>query len=60
MKLEKAIEILLDIELRTPHIRPQHEREALELGIEALKRVRSQRYPKYPLLHSLLPGETEE
>ena len=60
MKLEKAVEILLDIEFRLPQMRPQHEREALQLGIEAPKfRLRWEQQAGQADFE-LLPGETKD
>jgi len=62
MKVSKAIEILTDLQeigfART--FSPQEANDAQKLGIEALKRVKSQVIHYPPLPSELLPGETEE
>jgi len=60
MTLDKAIEILNRVE---PDSRPfdyEEEKEAIRLGIEALKAWKERR-ENYPMLNTYrLPGETEE
>ena len=60
MTLDKAIEILNSVE---PDSRPfdyEEEKEAIRLGIEALKAWKERR-ENYPMLNTYrLPGETEE
>ena len=60
MKIDKAIEILTD----HYHDYEKHllsgQRDALKLGIEALKLVDNLRFDGSPYYPNLLPGETEE
>jgi len=59
MNTGKAIKILSDAKFGTLWPTPKPEREAVKLGIEALKQIRQLRvYAKDPS-HPLLPGETE-
>lgn len=60
MNLSKAIEILFDLLGEGPQFPPNDRRDAVKLGIEALKRV--QRIRKDALFDGgvSLPGETEE
>jgi len=60
MELSKAIEILLDLtDWDLTHFNLDS-KEALELGIEALKRVHLWRLPETIFTERLLPGETKE
>jgi len=60
MKLEKAIEILADIQDFVEHNGNDDVEAATKLGIEALKKLQIIRgYPHYQW-KSLLPGETQK
>ncbi len=57
MKIEKAIELLDDLAL-TGNLSLDHDDvDAINLGIEALKRVESQRTPGDVITELRLPGE---
>ena len=60
MNLEKAIEILEA--LYDGRMSPSHpiRKDAVKLGIEALKRVESLRGYLFSARHPLLPGETKD
>lgn len=58
--LKEAIETLYDLVTTKPQIDPEKRREAVRLGIEALKRTRQARVRKEPYWGALLPGEIEE
>ena len=60
MKLEKAIEILDAIVLTIDPDRMTDDEDAIKLGIEALKRVQSQRMPNASIIFHPLPGETKD
>jgi len=60
MKLEKAIEELKDEASSPRYNHDPDRREALELGIEALKKIQEQRNPDGWMGSLELPGETEE
>jgi len=58
MTLDTAIEVLADLLGEGPYYDPEYRREAVKLGIEALKKVyRDRQLWRVP---PLLPGETEE
>jgi hypothetical protein len=59
MKPEKAIEILNDLLGEGPQFPPDDRRDAVKLGIEAMKQLLENRrdFPETAWL--LLPGETE-
>ena len=60
MKLDKGIEDLTvesEVAMRTGR---RNLYNALQLGIEALKRIQQNRHYALPQTLSLLPGETEE
>jgi len=60
MTIDEAIELL---ELYEPHGHQEEwfqHREAIKLGIEALKLLQIERKTTIHHLHTLLPGETEE
>ena len=58
MTLDKAIEVLADLLGEGPYYDPDHRREAVRLGMEALKKVyRDRQLWRVP---PLLPGETKE
>jgi len=60
MTLEKAIELLKGADRKDITPASQEFRDAIRLGIEALKRIHQNRYqPPIPDA-ALLPGETEE
>ena len=59
MKLEKAIVGLEDLLVDDPHFDPERRREAVKLGIEALKRVKHVRETYQKSSYVLLPGETK-
>ena len=60
MKLAKAIEILTDLDSTLPQSDPELRREAVNLGIEALKRIKDNRIWPHVYHGGDLPGETEE
>lgn len=60
MKLEKAKEILTDLVRDQPTFSPDDRREAVKLGIEAMKQIRNHREYGYFAPIPLLPGETKE
>ena len=60
MTLDKAIEILNRVE---PDSRPfdyEEEKEAIRLGIEAIRRIKDARTDEVEVEKGLLPGETKE
>jgi len=57
MKIEKAIEILPRLIKDLPATLFQEEIDAINLGIEALKYVRSQNDPDHQMMRERLPGE---
>jgi len=60
MKLPKAIEILYDLIGEGPQFSPDDRRDAVKLGIEALKTVRDMRHYPFPDGIVQLPGETRD
>lgn len=60
MTIDKAIEILLDLLHKTPRFSPFDNRNAIELGIEALKRLKEHREDHIDITFRALPGETEK
>ena len=60
MKIDEAIEILSILESRTQNYSTMFKKDALKLGIEALKRVQGMRPNKYGSPDPLLPGETKQ
>ena len=58
MEPTKALEILIEPVYQSYRTVNQDFPEALNLGIEALKRVRANRFLGKPLVHLPLPGET--
>lgn len=60
MKLEKAIELLQDPLLFSTHPLDPDKRDAISLGIEALKREKANRENPSFVMVGPLPGETEE
>ncbi len=59
MNIPEAIEILTVLESRSINNSRMAKKDALALGIEALKRVESHRLHGKPDRYSILPGETE-
>lgn len=60
MNLAKAIEIL-DLNVSYPGAKiPPDVKDALQLGIEALKEIEEARLMSNKLPHTLLPGETKD
>lgn len=59
MTIQEAIEILQDLHTTLPQSDPELRREAVKLGIEALKRLQDGRQKGYDYFAHLLPGETE-
>lgn len=60
MKLEKAPEVLNDL-LCWQEIKPYPDvKDAIKLGIEALKLIVRKRPTLFSLRHPLLPGETKD
>ncbi|GAH39037.1 unnamed protein product [marine sediment metagenome] len=58
--IEEGIAGLEDLLVDDPHFDPEHRRECVKLGVEALKGIRSCRqYPECPF-NDLLPGEEKE
>ena len=60
MTLDTAIEVLADLLGEGPYYDPEHRREAVQLGIEALKYLRWAREQGQLLWDDRLPGETVE
>ena len=60
MTIDEAIEANEDIKRRHYNRMVDKEREAIQLGIEALKRLQTIRAPWYSIVTRLLPGETKE
>lgn len=60
MKLSKAIEIGKDLLTELPQFSPDDRREAVKLGIEAMKRIKECQEHHCTLSYIELPGETEE
>ncbi len=60
MKIDTAIASLEDLSVDDPHFDPERRREAIKLGIEALKRLSMNRITDCPHIHSPLRGETKE
>ena len=58
MKLDKAIKVIENILDSVEPGDPQEEQDALELGIEALKRIRDIHARHPDVTFNLLPGET--
>ena len=59
MEIEKAIELLSDMSEGKDYAHPLDQREAIMLGIEALKRVKNNRVAPEVYQRGALPGETE-
>jgi len=60
MKVSKAIEIMEDLMTTEPQFDPDDRRDAVKLGIEALKRVEDMRISPCTTADEYLPGETED
>jgi len=60
MQIDKAIEILQDLLTTEPQWPPDDRRDAVRLGIEALRRCRNFRDNSQTWGYSPLPGETKE
>ena len=60
MKIGKAIKLLTDSDKNNTILLAQDERDALKLGIEALKEIKAARTYSVGLIPEKLPGETEE
>jgi len=60
MTIEKAIEVLGDIFTSKCQQNPRERREAVKLGIEALKVLQDKRTTQSFHPDDLLPGETKE
>jgi len=60
MTLDEAIEILNRVEPDSRPFNYEEEKEAIRLGMEALKRVRDCRHDWNLVMTTRLPGETEE
>lgn len=60
MNLKKATELLTYSHKYNTILLTQDDKDALKLGIEALKRIRAQRQIDPELHQVLLPGETPE
>ena len=59
MTLDKAIEILEDLLGEGPQYPPDDRRDAVNLGIEALRLIKNDRVSPFYAFTKLLPGETE-
>ena len=59
MKIDKAIELLREVDEGCDPDACIGEKEAVKLGIEGLKRIQRQRKNLQPHEIKLLPGETE-
>jgi len=57
MKIAEAIETLTDLKTTLPQSNPEKRREAVELGIEALKREKANRDNPDFVMVGTLPGE---
>ena len=60
MTLQKAIEILIDLLGEGPQFPPDDRREAVNLGIEALKGIQYNRDVRHNQNWNKLPSETQE
>lgn len=60
MNIPKAIEILTDMSIGDNVASGEDCEMAMNLGIEALKRVKGNRLYPQPTVYPLLPGETED
>ena len=60
MKLSLSVEVLTDLLGEGPYFDPELRREAVQLGIEALKLVNEIRNGPFGYTEFLLPGETKE
>lgn len=58
MTIDEAIVGLEDLLVDDPHFDPERRREAVKLGIEALKRIKSQYDPDHQMMRQPLSGET--
>lgn len=59
MTIDKAIEIL-GLRIKSPFVRANPDtKDAIKLGIEALKRIKECRLADHTIKEDLLPGETE-
>jgi len=58
LTIEKAIEILSILESRSINHSRMFKKDALKLGLEALKAVKEQYDPYYQMFRPPLPGET--
>jgi len=59
VKIDRAIEVLTDLLDSSPTFPPDDRRDAVQLGVEALKRVKAVRPPAPSLAFMPLPGETD-
>lgn len=60
MKIEKAIEVLETLLTPDPQFSPELRKDAVRLGIEALKAMKNARSLVSRKAYRLLPGETED
>jgi len=60
MTLTETIEILLDLQTTLPQRPPEDRRKAVNIAIEAVKRIQLQRKRICPPYDRWLPGETEK
>lgn len=60
MNIEEAIEGLKWLLKVLPAAEYAHQKPAIKLGIEALKRIKQNRHDNYMSNDQLLPGEIEE
>jgi len=59
MNIDKAIEILTIHNDHNPNYTDAERKQAHQLGIRALKRVKAIRDKKFPVMGEELPGETK-
>lgn len=60
MTLQKAIEGLVWLKDEAIFPKNQHDKDALQLGIEAMKYIYGQYDPDHQMMRKLLPGETKD
>lgn len=60
MKIEKAIKELKELNAGLPQLLPDDRRDAVRLGVEALKELQRVRPHAVGLTPNLLPGETRD
>ena len=60
MTIDEAIKILSDLDTTLPQADPELRREAVQLGREALKKIKECQSHNCTLSNLNLPGETED